>query len=272
MNNKKFALLAEHLVMFLKNEIEKVGFNRVVYGLSGGLDSAVVGVLLLEAFGKDFVHSIMMPSCHSSKSSIDDARELCCKFDMQYEIVNIDGFLDSYNDLSFTQNSSSLRIGNFSARVRMSILFDISQKLNAMVVGTSNKSELMLGYGTWYGDLASSLNPIGDIYKSELFLFAKYLGITDNIIKKTPSADLWDGQSDEDELGFSYAKIDAVLIDFVEHRIKKKELLRKYDNALVEMVLDRVFKNQFKRKTSIIAKITDRTIGHDFLYPRDIKV
>jgi NAD+ synthase len=208
---------------------------------------------------------------YSSKSSVDDAVELCNKFDMQYEIIKIDSFIDSYKSLDFTKNSNNLRVGNFSARIRMSILFDISQKLNAMVVGTSNKSELMLGYGTWYGDLASSLNPIGDIYKSDIFLFAKYLGVTKNIVEKTPSADLWDGQSDEDELGFSYAKIDAVLVDFVERRVDKKQLLKKHDDKLVEMVLDKIFKNQFKRKTPIIAKTTNRTIGHDFLYARDIK-
>jgi NAD+ synthase len=166
-----------------------------------------------------------------------------------------------------------LRIGNFSARMRMSILFDISARESSLVLGTSNKSELLLGYGTLFGDLASAINPIGDLYKSEIFEFASYLGVCKSIINKPPSADLWEGQSDEEEIGYSYAQIDAVLRDFVEKRLSRDELLEiGYEKKLVDMLIERIYKNQFKRKPPVIAKITSRTIGHDFLYPRDIKL
>ena len=168
-------------------------------------------------------------------------------------------------------NISNLRVGNFSARMRMSILFDISAQNSALVIGTSNKSELLLGYGTIFGDLASAINPIGDIYKSELFEFAKYLNITEEIINKPPSADLWDGQSDEDDLGYTYLEIDTLLKDLIENRLNKSELIEKgFEEKLVNMLIKRVFQNQFKRKMPIIAKLTNRTINQDFLYPRDI--
>jgi NAD+ synthase len=271
MNYKHFSLLEEHLVLFLKNEVSKTKIKKVVIGLSGGLDSAVVALLCLKAFGKNNLLSVLMPTSNSSKDSLTDAKELCRVFDINYEIVNITPFLEVYNNQQFSKNSDNLRIGNFSARIRMSILFDISNKIGAMVVGTSNKSELMLGYGTWHGDLASSLNPIGDIYKTQLFKFAKHQGVIEPILEKKPSADLWSGQSDEQEFGFTYKEIDNVLYDFVEKRANKKELIKKYDNKLVDMVLGRVFKNQFKRKPPIIAKVSNRTIAHDFLYARDIK-
>jgi NAD+ synthase len=156
--------------------------------------------------------------------------------------------------------------------MRMAILYDKSAELGALVIGTSNKSELLLGYGTLFGDLASALNPIGDLYKSEIFEFAKYLGVVEEIINKPPSADLWEGQSDEKELGYSYSELDKVLRDFVDERATKEELLQKYDKDLVEFVIKKVYFNQFKRKMPIIAKLKNRTITHDFLYERDIRL
>jgi len=156
--------------------------------------------------------------------------------------------------------------------MRMAVLYDKSAELGALVIGTSNKSELLLGYGTLFGDLASALNPIGDLYKTEIFEFAEYLGVNEEIINKPPSADLWEGQSDEKELGYTYEQLDAVLRDFVDERATKEELLRKYDETLVEFVLKKVYQNQFKRKPPIIAKLKSRTITHDFLYERDVRL
>jgi NAD+ synthase len=153
----------------------------------------------------------------------------------------------------------------------MSTLFDISARESALVLGTSNKSELMLGYGTLYGDLSSAINPIGDLYKSEAYGLARYLGVTNNIIDKPPSADLWDGQSDEEDLGYTYAQIDKVLKLYVEDRISKEDILNQgYDENMLNMIIKRIFVNQFKRKMPVIAKLTSRTINHDFNYPRDI--
>jgi NAD+ synthase len=155
----------------------------------------------------------------------------------------------------------------------MVTLFDMSAKEGALVLGTSNKSELMLGYGTLYGDLASALNPIGDLYKSEIFEFAEYLGVTKSIITKPPSADLWDGQSDEADLGYSYEKLDEALRLYVEERLSIEKILEKgVDKEMLDMIIKRIYGNQFKRKMPLIAKLTSRTINHDFNYARDINL
>jgi NAD+ synthase len=262
----KWELIKNHLINFLQNETNKVGIDRVVVGLSGGIDSALVAVLCKEAFGDNLL-CIMMPSHYSSDNSIDDAVELCKKFDIRYETHSIEPLLKAYE----SNMDTNLRKGNFSARMRMSILYDISARENAFVIGTSNKSELMLGYGTLFGDLASAINPIGDLYKSEVFEFSEYLGVCESIIKKPPSADLWAGQSDEADLGYTYAQIDEVLKELIENRLSRDEVLALgFDKNLIDMLLKRIFQNQFKRKPPIIAKLTKRTINQDFLYPRDI--
>ena len=262
---KKWELIERFLIKFIYEEITKTGLKKGICGLSGGIDSAVVAVLGKKALGDNF-KAFMLPSQFSSKSSIEDAKKLCEKFNIEYEIISIAPLLEAY------KIDDKVRLGNFSARMRMSVLYDKSAELNALVIGTSNKSELMLGYGTLFGDLASALNPIGDLYKSEIFDFAEYLGVNEEIINKPPSADLWQGQSDEKELGYSYSEIDPVLEDFVDNRATKDELLKKYDKNLVEFVLKKVYQNQFKRKPPIIAKLKSRTIGHDFLYERDIRL
>ena len=262
----KYALVTGFLTRFLKDEVEKTGLQRVVVGLSGGVDSAVVAVLAHQAFGEALL-CVKMPSHYSSQSSLDDADELCEWFGMRSETHSIAPMLKAYEH----EGMDNLRIGNFSARMRMATLFDISAREGALVLGTSNKSELMLGYGTLYGDLASALNPIGDLYKTEIFELARHLGVPDSILDKPPSADLWAGQSDEEELGYSYAQIDGVLKRYVEERASKAELLEHgCDRALVELIISRIYRNQFKRKMPVIAKLTSRTINHDFNYPRDI--
>jgi NAD+ synthase len=261
----KWELIEKFLIKFIYEEITKTGIKRGICGLSGGIDSAVVAVLAKKALGDNF-KAFMLPSQFSSPSSIEDAKKLCDKFNIEYEIISIAPLLEAY------PIDDKVRFGNFSARMRMAILYDKSAELNALVIGTSNKTELMLGYGTLWGDLASALNPIGDIYKTEIFEFAKYLGVPESIINKPPSADLWEGQSDEKELGYSYDEIDPVLVEFVDNRATKDELLEKFDKNLVEFVLRKVYQNQFKRKMPIIAKLKSRTIGHDFLYERDIRL
>jgi len=262
---KKWKLIEEFLIRFIKEEITKTGLKKGICGLSGGIDSAVVAVLAKKALGENF-KAFMLPSQYSSKSSVEDAKELCEKFDIDYEIISIAPLLEAY------PIEERVRFGNFSARMRMAVLYDKSAELSALVIGTSNKSELMLGYGTLFGDLASALNPIGDLYKTEIFEFAEFLGVPDSILNKPPSADLWEGQSDEKELGYSYAQIDPVLEDFVDNRATKEELLKKYDRDLVEFVIKKVYQNQFKRKPPIIAKLKSRTVGHDFLYERDVRL
>lgn len=244
--------IKKQLQEFLKIELAKTGLNRVTVGLSGGLDSAVVAVLCKETFG-DNMSCVLMPSQFSSKESVDDAVELCEKFNIKYEIKSIAPMVEAYIQ---NMDEDKLRIGNFSARMRMSVLYDTSSRDKSIVVGTSNKSELLLGYGTIFGDIACAINPIGEMYKSDEFEFAKFLGVTDAIINKKPSADLWEGQSDEEELGYSYSQMDEVLKLLVDENKTKEELLTlDYNEKLIDLLNYRIKANAFKGKLPVIAKI-----------------
>lgn len=267
---KKYEQITEYLQHFLSDEVRKTGIKNVVLGLSGGIDSAVVALLAQRVF-KDNLLCVKMPSQYSSQSSLDDADELCRDFGLNVIAASIEPMLRAYEELN--PDMDNLRRGNLSARLRMSTIFDISAKQRALVLGTSNKSELMLGYGTLYGDLSSALNPIGDLYKSEVYELAEYLGVTKSIIKKAPSADLWSGQSDEADLGYTYAELDKALKLYVEDRLSKEEIVKMgCDRDMLDMIIERIFRNQFKRKMPLIAKLTSRTINHDFNYPRDIRL
>ncbi|RXJ88365.1 NAD(+) synthetase [Arcobacter sp. CECT 8983] len=244
--------IKEQLQEFLKEELSKTGLTKVTVGLSGGLDSAVVAILCKETFG-DNMSCVLMPSQFSSKESIEDAVELCEKFNIKYEIKSIAPMVEAYIQ---NMDEDKLRIGNFSARMRMSVLYDTSSRDNSIVVGTSNKSELLLGYGTIFGDIACAINPIGEMYKSDEFEFAKFLGVTDSIINKKPSADLWEGQSDEEELGYSYSQMDEVLKFLVDENKTKEELISLgYDEKLIDLLNYRMKANAFKGKLPVIAKI-----------------
>ena len=247
--------IKDQAIEFLKIEVSTIGSKKVVVGISGGLDSAVVAVLCAEALGSKNVIGVLMPSHMSSHSSEADAIELCKKFNIPYEIVEIAPMVKGYFDNN-DKEADPLRIGNLSARMRMSVLYDISARESALVVGTSNKSEILLGYGTIYGDTACAINPIGKMYKSDEFEFAKFLGVTNAIINKPPSADLWDGQSDEEELGYSYQAMDDVLKQIVDNNITKAKLVANGVNEeLIDMLLYRIKANAFKGKLPIIANI-----------------
>jgi NAD+ synthase len=267
---KKYERIADYLTRFISAEVRKTGLTKVVVGLSGGIDSAVVALLAHRAFGEDLL-CVKMPSHYSSQNSLDDAEALCRDFNLRSVTKSIAPMLQIYE--SQNEDMNNLRRGNLSARLRMVTLFDMSAKEGALVLGTSNKSELMLGYGTLYGDLASAINPIGDLYKSEIFEFARYLGVTKSIIEKPPSADLWDGQSDEADLGYSYEKLDEALRLYVEERLSVDEIIKQgVDKEMLDMIVKKIYANQFKRKMPVIAKLTSRTINHDFNYPRDINL
>ena len=264
----RYAQITEYLEHFLDNEVRKTGIKKVVIGLSGGLDSAVVAVLAQRVF-KDDLLCIKMPSQYSSQNSLDDADALCKDFSLRSETHSIAPMLEAYELKN--PNLDNLRKGNFSSRMRMATLFDISARENALVLGTSNKSELMLGYGTLYGDLASAINPIGDLYKSEVFELAHYLKVTKSIIEKPPSADLWDGQSDEADLGYTYAQLDHAMKLYVDERVPREKIVQMgVDEKMLDMIVSKIYRNHFKRKMPVIAKLTARTVNHDFNYPRDI--
>jgi len=264
----KYSQITDYLIRFLDDEVRKTGIQRVVVGLSGGLDSAVVALLAQKTFGDDLL-CVKMPSHYSSQSSLDDADELCRDFGLKNITCSIAPMLQAYEAMN--PDLDNLRKGNFSSRMRMSTLFDISARESALVLGTSNKSELMLGYGTLYGDLASAVNPIGDLYKSEVFELAEYLNVSRSIIAKPPSADLWDGQSDETDLGYTYAQLDEAMKLYVDERLPREQIIEMgIDAKMLDMIIQRIFRNHFKRKMPVIAKLTSRTLGHDFNYPRDI--
>jgi NAD+ synthase len=258
--------IADYLIEFLRDEIEKVGFKKAVLGLSGGIDSSLVAYLLKEALGKDNVYAILMPYRLSSKESTQDAFKVIDELGIHYKTLDITKIADAYIDESFDK----VRIGNILARTRMIVLFDQSYNLNALVVGTSNKTELLLGYGTWYGDMSSSLNPIGDLYKTQVRILSKYMGVPENIINKKPTADLWVGQSDEEELGFSYDEADLILYHLFDKRFSIEEVVSLgFSEKIVNGIFERVRKNQFKRLPPIIAKISRRSINWDFRFLRD---
>ncbi|HIP12612.1 MAG TPA: NAD+ synthase [Arcobacter sp.] len=249
-----FENVEQQLLTFLSDEVKKTGLKKVVVGISGGLDSAVVAILCKKVFGAN-MHGVLMPSHFSSDSSAKDAIELCKKFDISYETVEIASMVKGYFD-NYDTKADSLRIGNLSARMRMSVLYDISARDSSLVVGTSNKSEILLGYGTIFGDIACAINPLGEMYKTDEFEFGRYLGVTSAILDKKPSADLWDGQSDEDELGYTYATMDKVLKKLVDENISKDQLVKDGINIeLIEMLENRIKSNAFKGKLPVIAKI-----------------
>ena len=197
--NVDLSVLEEVLVNFLREEAGKVGFKKVVLGLSGGIDSALVAFLAVKAFGPENVLGIMMPYKSSSKESVEHAQLVIEKTGMRSKLVEITPMVDAY--FAMNPDMNSLRKGNKMARERMSILFDHSAAENALVLGTSNKTELLLGYGTQFGDSASAINAIGDLYKTHVWDLSRHMGVPNELIDKKPSADLWEGQTDEQELG-----------------------------------------------------------------------
>ncbi len=260
-------LVRRMLVSFLREETAKVGLHRAVVGLSGGVDSAVVATLAAEAFGPANVLAVHTPYRWSAGSSLDDARELAERSGFELRVIPITAQIDAYRGL--VGELHQVRLGNKMARERKSIEFDLAWPDGA-VLGTSNKTELLLGYGTWFGDMASSLNPVGDLYKTQLRELAASIGVPERIVRKVPTAELWEGQTDEEELGFTYAQADLVLYHLVDRRSRPEELVAAgFDEALVGRIREMVRKSHYKRVTPIIAKVSLRTVGHDFLYPRD---
>ncbi|MDD2383767.1 MAG: NAD+ synthase [Sulfurospirillaceae bacterium] len=249
----KYESIEKFLIHFIQDEVRKAGLSKVVLGISGGVDSAVVAILAQKAFGSSSFLGLFLPSSTSSPNSLKDAQSLCEKFNIKTEKAPIGNLVDTYFK---DKEATKLRIGNFSARMRMATLYDISARENALVLGTSNKSEILLGYGTIFGDIACAINPIGELYKTEIFEFAAYLGVPESILSKAPSADLWEGQSDEDEMGFTYAQIDKVLIAHSENKLSPTELVANgFDKGLVEMIMQRIEANRFKGKLPTIANL-----------------
>ncbi|HEV2249275.1 MAG TPA: NAD+ synthase [Candidatus Limnocylindria bacterium] len=260
-------LVKKMLVAFLREETLKTGANRLVLGVSGGVDSAVVAALAAEALGPENVLGLFTPYRTTAVRSRADAQDVARAFGIRLEEVPITAQVDGY--FSGMPQVDRVRMGNKMARERKSIEYDRSWP-DGLVLGTSNKTELLLGYGTQFGDLACALNPVGDLYKTQLRELAVHVGVPRAVIEKPPSADLWEGQTDEGELGFTYEQADVLLYHLVDRRVRPADLVAAgFDAVLVATIRERIRRNHFKRVMPLIAKVSLRTVGHDFLYPRD---
>jgi NAD+ synthase len=253
---------------FIQTEITRAGFSKAVVGLSGGIDSSLSCYLAAEALGPQNVLAIRMPYETSSSASLEHAQLVIDELGVQADTVPITEMFEPLFE-RFPE-AGQVRRGNVMARARMIVLYDQSQAFEGLVVGTGNKTEILLGYTTLFGDSACALNPLGDLYKTQVRQLARAMGLSEAIIDKPPSADLWVGQTDEDELGFTYAEVDQLLYLLVDERYSPEDCIEDgFTEPFVRAVIDLIRVNHFKRVMPPIAKLSNRTVGYDFLYLRD---
>lgn len=261
-------LVRRILTSFVREELTKVGYTRAVVGVSGGIDSAVTCAITAEALGPENVLAVRMPYRTSSPASLADAQLLIDQLGVPSETVEITPMVEPL--FARFPDMDQRRRGNVMARQRMIILYDLSEAWHGLVVGTGNKTEAMLGYTTLYGDSACAINPLGDLYKTQVRQMAAALNIPEPIRTKPPSADLWPDQTDEGEMGFSYDEVDQVLFLLFDQGYTIPEVVEQgFAEPFVRRVWKIVQKNQYKRLTPVIAKLSGRTIGRDFRYARD---
>jgi NAD+ synthase len=256
------------LTRFIKDELSKSGFKKGILGLSGGLDSSVVAFLAAKALGPKNVIGLIMPYGRRFGREVKDARDVARLLRIKSRTIDIAPQVDLY----FKKHPTGSRVlrGNKMARERMSILYDHSARERALILGTSNKTEILIGYGTIHGDMACAINPLGDLYKTQVRQLADHLGVPEKIRAKLPTAGLWAGQTDESEIGMTYAEIDEILYHLVDERESRNEVIaRGFKKSRVEKILAMIKGSEFKRQLPPIAKISSRTVGHDFLYPYD---
>ena len=256
------------LVEFIRSEIMRAGFGKAVVGVSGGVDSALSCTLAVRALGPENVLAVFMPFETTAAESREHAKLVIEQTKVDSLTIDITPMVAPL--LETIPKEAVVRRGNVMARERMIVLYDQSAATAGLVVGTGNKTEILLGYTTLYGDSACAINPIGDLYKTQVRQLARSVGIPETIITKPPSADLWSGQTDEEELGFTYENVDKLLYFLVDERYAPEECVELgFESAFVKKVIDRIRTSQFKRMMPPIAKLSNRTVGYDFLYLRD---
>jgi NAD+ synthase len=264
-------------VDFIRNQLRQAGFDKALLGLSGGIDSALVAYLAAEAIGPERLLCVMMPYRTSSRASVDDAQTVIDDLGCASELVDISPMVDGFFGADGVAGAageeglaaSPLRRGNFMARQRMCVLYDRSVTWGGLVAGTGNKTESLIGYTTLFGDSACAFNAIGDLYKSQVRQLSAAVGVPEAIIRKAPSADLWPGQTDESEGGFSYPELDRMLFWMIDKRRSDDEMLALgFEQARIDRVKRLVAVSEFKRQVPPVAKLGPRTTGVDYLYPR----
>lgn len=261
-------LAAAVLTSFIRDAVETSGTQGVVVGLSGGIDSALSAALAVRALGAERVHGFVLPYRTSHPESEQHARAVAESLGIPQRVIDISPMVDAYFTLE--PDAPADRRGNKMARERMTILFDQAKKLDALVLGTSNKTEILLGYSTVFGDNASSLNPLGDLYKCQVRQLSRYLELPAEVVDKAPSADLWPGQTDEDELGFSYETADEVLYLLFDLGLRPEEVIdRGYDEQVVRRIVSLEQRFRYKRRLMLIARLSGSAVNLDQEIPRD---
>lgn len=263
-------LTANWLIRFLRDEVSRQrGYTRVILGLSGGIDSAVVAVLAQKAFGSENVSAIALPYQTSSPQSLKDAERLADTFHIPLMTYDITSAVEAYHKA--LPPTTPRRKGNVMARLRTLTLFDLGEAQNALPLGTGNKTERLLGYFTWHADDAPPVNPIGDLYKTQVFELARHLQIPDAFIEKPPSADLEPNQTDEADIGVSYAVADSILVRLL-HRYEKEEIIKEgFQENDVNLVYHRLHSTHWKRQPPTSAILTTHAIHTGFRRPVDYK-
>jgi NAD+ synthase (glutamine-hydrolysing) len=261
------ALTADWLITFLREEFRLRGFEKGVIGISGGVDSAVTAFLAARALGASNVIGLRLPYRTSSADSLEHAHLVIDALGMEGRTVDISAAVDGY--LSSEPDADPARRGNVMARMRMIALFDLAAKYRALPIGTGNKTERLLGYFTWHADDSPPINPLGDLFKTQVWALARFLGVPDVIVSKPASADLIEGQTDEVDFGINYAKADEILNWLVNGYGPSDIVAQGFDSTDVELVRSRLAGTHWKRKLPTVAMVSHSAIGESYLRPVD---
>ena len=261
-------LAVQVLTGFIRDAIDTTGTAGIVLGMSGGVDSALAAALAVRGLGPERVQALVLPYRSSSADSLADAQAVAATLGIETRTIDISPMVDAYFESE--TDADPVRRGNMMARQRMAVLFDQAKKRRALVLGTSNKTEILLGYSTIFGDNASSINPLGDLYKQQIWQLSRHLGLPERVVAKQPSADLWPGQTDEGDLGFDYATADEVLFLLFDEGCTPEEVVeRGYPEEVVRRITELERENRFKRRLMLIARLSGSAVNLDREIPRD---